>query len=252
MGGTRVIRRVKVIADADHLRTVKSKDRKNKVVIYPAKGYTCEKASLDDAMKFVLGIESDEWGITYSLRWCLFPENVQVKWMTRGRPKAGEFRRLSACERSFANLSLTMRSSISWRISSPPRFWSRTSSTSQAERRANIRDGASSKYILDLYLDQYKQEHIFRLLKGKVGFNDVFFKKPERENVMMFVLGMATLIRNVIDLRLLMRPDVSSPVRTWWTAGRHPISLLSTESWSSTAGLLQRRDDGCHGKIGSR
>ena len=70
----------------------------------------------------------------------------------------------------------------------------------------NIRESAFPETVLKLYLDQYKQEHTFRLLKGKVGLNDVFFKKSERENAMMFVLGIAALIRNVIDLRFLMRP----------------------------------------------
>lgn len=67
-----------------------------------------------------------------------------------------------------------------------------------------MRHGASSESILDLYLDQYKQEHTFKLLKGKVGLNDVFFKNPERKNAMMFVLGLVALMRNVIDLMFCM------------------------------------------------
>ena len=65
----------------------------------------------------------------------------------------------------------------------------------------DIRKGASPEKILRLYLDQYKQEHAFSLLKGKVGLAQVFVSKPERANVMMFVLGLAALLRNVIDGR---------------------------------------------------
>lgn len=43
-----------------------SKGRKDKVVIPPAKGYTCEKISLDNAMRFVLGVETEDWEITSS------------------------------------------------------------------------------------------------------------------------------------------------------------------------------------------
>ena len=43
-----------------------SKGKKEKVVIPPAKGYTCESISLDDAMRFVLGVETDDWEITSS------------------------------------------------------------------------------------------------------------------------------------------------------------------------------------------
>ena len=43
-----------------------SKGRKDRIVIPPAKGYTCEKISLDNAMRFVLGVETEDWEITSS------------------------------------------------------------------------------------------------------------------------------------------------------------------------------------------
>lgn len=65
--------------------------------------------------------------------------------------------------------------------------------------KGDIRDGASPETTLKLYTDQYKQEHNFSLLKGKVGLAQVFVSKPGRANAMMFVLGPAALIRNIID-----------------------------------------------------
>lgn len=65
----------------------------------------------------------------------------------------------------------------------------------------DVREGASPEKVLKLYLDQYKQEHAFSLLKGKVGLAQVFVTKPERANAMMFVLGLAALVRNIIDGR---------------------------------------------------
>ena len=43
-----------------------SKGRKDKVVIPPARGYTCEKISLDDDIRFVIGVETEDWEITSS------------------------------------------------------------------------------------------------------------------------------------------------------------------------------------------
>ena len=40
-----------------------SKSRKDKIVIPPAKGYTCMDISLENAMKFVLDVETNEWVI---------------------------------------------------------------------------------------------------------------------------------------------------------------------------------------------
>ena len=37
-----------------------SKSRKDKVVIPPAKGYTCTDISLENAMRFVLGVETTD------------------------------------------------------------------------------------------------------------------------------------------------------------------------------------------------
>lgn len=137
----------------------------------------------------------------YSLIWCLFPEDVPVKRSVRGRLKKGEFiqyvrqwKVLCAPKLDKEKLeSLTELASVEILVTNLPRI-------NSGSMTDNVRHGASSESVLDLYLDQYKQEHTFKLLKGKVGLNEVFFKKPERENAMMFVLGLAALVRNMIDL----------------------------------------------------
>lgn len=42
------------------------KKKKSEIVIPPATGYTCRKISLDNAMRFILEIETDEWEIESS------------------------------------------------------------------------------------------------------------------------------------------------------------------------------------------
>lgn len=63
----------------------------------------------------------------------------------------------------------------------------------------NVRDGASAQTVLRLYLNEYKVEHTYRLMKSGLGVDRVFFRTPSRENAMMFVVGIATLIENIID-----------------------------------------------------
>ena len=68
-----------------------------------------------------------------------------------------------------------------------------------AEDAENLRDGATAESVLRLYLDQYKVEHTYRLMKSGMGVDRVYVHKPSRENALMFVVGIATLINDIID-----------------------------------------------------
>lgn len=77
----------------------------------------------------------------------------------------------------------------------------------------NVRDGATAEKVLGLYLDEYKVEHTYRLMKSGMGVDRVFFQTPSRENAMMFVVGIATLIENVLD-EVARRNDDRTTFRT--------------------------------------
>ncbi len=77
----------------------------------------------------------------------------------------------------------------------------------------NVRDGATAQTVLRLYLNEYKVEHTYRLMKSGLGVDRVFFKTPSRENAMMFVVGLATLLENVINA-LNRRNGVRDTFRT--------------------------------------
>lgn len=74
-----------------------------------------------------------------------------------------------------------------------------------AAEGGDVRKGASPETVLSLYLGQYRQEHSFRLLKGHVGLCDVYFKTPSREASMVLVLGIAAMVRNVVNHRFKER-----------------------------------------------
>lgn len=65
--------------------------------------------------------------------------------------------------------------------------------------------------ILRLYLDEYKVEHCYRLMKSGMGIDSMYLQTPKRVNAMMFVVAIATLIVNICDA--LLRRD-SAEVNT--------------------------------------
>lgn len=65
----------------------------------------------------------------------------------------------------------------------------------------NARDGVTADGVRKLYDQEYVVEHSFRFMKSGLGIDTVFLHKPEREYAMMFVLSVATLLCNLMDLR---------------------------------------------------
>ena len=64
---------------------------------------------------------------------------------------------------------------------------------------ANIRFGATSDTVLLTYLGQYRIEHAFRLMKSGMGMKRVYIQRPSRENAMMFVISVATMLTDTAD-----------------------------------------------------
>ena len=62
----------------------------------------------------------------------------------------------------------------------------------------NIRFGATADTVLMTYLGQYRVEHAFRLMKDGMGIDRVYLHRPSRENAMMFVISLATMLSDII------------------------------------------------------
>lgn len=62
----------------------------------------------------------------------------------------------------------------------------------------NIRFGETADTVLRAYLDQYKVEHAFRLAKDGMKMSRVYIHRPSRENAMMFVISLGTMVSDVI------------------------------------------------------
>ncbi len=68
-------------------------------------------------------------------------------------------------------------------------------SSSDAE---NIRLGATADTVLRVYLNQYRVEHTFRMAKDGMKMSRVYIHRPSRENAMMFVISLGTMVSDVI------------------------------------------------------
>ena len=62
----------------------------------------------------------------------------------------------------------------------------------------NIRSGATADTVLKTYLGQYRIEHAFCLEKNGMNMSRVYIHKPSRENAMMFVISLTTMMSDVI------------------------------------------------------
>ena len=63
----------------------------------------------------------------------------------------------------------------------------------------NIRSGATADTVLKAYLGQYRIEHAFRLMKDGMKMSRVYIQNLKRENAMMFVISLGTMISDVMN-----------------------------------------------------
>ena len=67
------------------------------------------------------------------------------------------------------------------------------------EDAGNIRFGATADTVVRTYLDEYKPEHVFRLLKSGIGMDKVYLHRGSRVAAMFFIAGVAGTLLSVMD-----------------------------------------------------
>lgn len=80
------------------------------------------------------------------------------------------------------------------------------------EDRDIVRHGATAATILRLYLDRYKVEHTYRLMKSGMGVDSVYVRTPKRADALLFAITIATLASDIIDA--LLRRSGTCPFPT--------------------------------------
>lgn len=81
------------------------------------------------------------------------------------------------------------------------------------EDRENLREGATAEAVASLYAGEYHVEHTFRLMKSGIGIDRVYLQTPSRERAMMFVVGLMSLVSQLMDA-LLKRASIDATARS--------------------------------------
>ena len=87
------------------------------------------------------------------------------------------------------------------------------------------RTGADADTVLWLYLDEYKVESNYAIMKSGMGIDQVFLQTPSRESAMIFVIGIATLLSDIIT-KILKDNGVG---KTSKTVNEELVSLILKE-----------------------
>ncbi|MFA6804296.1 MAG: IS1634 family transposase [Candidatus Methanomethylophilaceae archaeon] len=181
--------------EMDYLERQGKKDAERLFKPFVKKRFACEK----DAMMTFDETLSKHKGSAYVIGGTPVAIEEIVRRETRGRPPKG---------------SEAPGSKVSWKIDISMRFDRElaeniakaydvsvivTNLPFATEDAENVRHGATTDTVLKLYLDQYKVEHTYRLMKSGMGVDSVYVHTPSRANALLFVISIATLISSIMD-----------------------------------------------------
>ena len=182
-----------ITAGIEYLRDQGLKEAKARFGRFESRTYNCDvdaRRALDEAL--YSHVDS-----AYDVIWSIDEVEVSIGYGHRGRPRK-DAKPMTKTEYK-VNVRLafdgerakTLKQDRGVRvlITNLPR------SNADAE---NIRFGATADTVLMTYLGQYRVEHAFRLMKDGMGIDRVYLHKPSRENVMMFVISLATMLSDII------------------------------------------------------
>ena len=77
-----------------------------------------------------------------------------------------------------------------------------TNIPSANESHVNPRFGSTADDIVDIYLGEFDIEHVFRLGKSGLGMDRMFLHTPSRQDAVVFLTSIATMISKAMDIVL--------------------------------------------------
>lgn len=169
------------------------KEAKARFGRFESKMFNCEvdaRRALDEAL-------SEHVDSAYDVGWSIGEKEVSLGYGHRGRPRKGE-KPVTKTEYK-VGIELTFNSERAKALSRDRCVRVLVTNLPRASEDAeNMRFGATADIVLKAYLGQYKVEHAFRLAKDGMKMSRVYVHKPSRENVMMFVISLGTMVSDVI------------------------------------------------------
>ena len=160
---------------------------------FGSRTFNCDidaRRAVDDALK---GMDDN----AYDVKWKVEPVEVNLGYGRRGRPGKNDSPRIVTEYRVDVELVFNEERAIALSQDRGVRVLV-TNLPRSTIKKDNIRSGATADTVLKTYLGQYRVEHAFRLEKSGMNMSRVYIHKPSRENAMMFVISVATMMSDVI------------------------------------------------------
>ena len=160
---------------------------------FGSRTFNCDidaRRAVDEALK---GIADN----AYDVVWKVEPVEICLGYGHRGRPRKGETPMTRTEYRVDVELVFDEERAVALSRDRGVRVLV-TNIPRSMEDRDNIRYGAMADTVLKAYLGQYRIEHAFRLEKSGMEMSRVYIHRPSRENAMMFVISLATMMSDVI------------------------------------------------------
>lgn len=183
-----------IVAGIEYLREQGLKEANAIFNRFQSRLFGCETDAMRDLNEALVlhGISA------YDVKWSIDAVEISDGYGHRGRPKRGSKPTTRTEYKVNIELvfdeerakSLSQDRGVRVLVTNLPR------STKDKE---NIRFGATADTVLLSYLGQYRIEHAFRLMEDGMHMSRVYIHRPSRENAMMFVISLATMIAGVMD-----------------------------------------------------
>ena len=182
-----------VTAGVEYLRDQGLKEARARFGRFSSKTFNCE----EDARRAFSEAMYEHVDSAYDVTGEIEPVEIDMGYGHPGRPRKGEL----PMKKTDYRVSVTMEfdeerarqlsqdRGVRVLITNLPR------ANTDAE---NVRTGATADTVLLSYLDQYQVEHAFRLMKDGMGIDRVYIHRPSRENAMMFVISLGTMLSDII------------------------------------------------------
>lgn len=182
-----------ISAGIEYLRDQGLKEAGSRFGRFESRTYNCDvdaRRALDEAL--YCHVDS-----AYDVIWSIDEVEVSVGYGHRGRPRKDE-KPITKTEYK-VNVELVFNEERAKALSQDRgvRVLITNLPRSNADEE-NIRFGATADTVLMTYLGQYRVEHAFRLMKDGMGIDRVYLHRPSRENAMMFVISLGTMLSDII------------------------------------------------------
>jgi len=183
-----------IAAGIEYLRDQGLREAKAVLNRFESRTYNCDvdaKRDLDEALDQL----SDS---AYRVEWSIDEAEIPLGYGHRGRPRK-DSKPMTKTEYK-VNIELEFDEERAKALSQDRGVRVLVTNLPRSNADAdNIRFGATADTVLKAYLGQYRIEHAFRLMKDGMKMSRVYIQDIKRENAMMFVISLGTMLSDVMN-----------------------------------------------------